>query len=94
MNLNFKDKLLASFSNPVYNTLTVAQASARYHVASSTVTRAVRELRLEGNPIYTNRKTLDDGRKISYFRLGLPSKSYKRNLKAGRNALAIRALTG
>jgi hypothetical protein len=94
MSLTFKDKLLASFFNPTYDTLTVAQATARYHVAPSTVTKAVRELRLEGNAIYTNRKTLEDGRKISFYRLGKPSKRYTRNMRAGRTEIAIKALVG
>lgn len=93
MNVNFKDKLLASFSNPVYNTVTTAQAAARYHVAPSTVTKAIRELRLEGNAIYTNRKTYE-GRTISVYRLGTPSKRFRRNFRAGRTELAIGALSG
>lgn len=94
MNVNFKNKLLNSFDNPVYNTFTVAQAVARFNVSPSTVTKAVRQLRLEGNPIYTNRKTLENGRKISFYRLGKASKRYTRNLRAGRTELAISALAG
>lgn len=93
-NVSFKSKLLRSFANPVYNTITVAQAAARYGVAPSTVTKAVNALRREGHAIYTNRKTLEDGRTISVYRLGTPSERYMRNLNAGRTDLAIAALTG
>jgi DNA-binding MarR family transcriptional regulator len=94
MNVTFKDKLLSSFFNPVYNTITVAQATARYGVTPSTVTKAVRQLRLEGNAIYTNTKTLEDGRKINFYRLGKASKRYNRNMRAGRTNIALAALAG
>jgi DNA-binding MarR family transcriptional regulator len=89
-----KDRLVNYFFNPVYNTLTVKQASARFGITASTVTKAVNELRKEGFAIYTNRKTLEDGRKISVYRLGSASKRYLRNLRAGRTRLAVQALTG
>lgn len=91
--MNLKEKLLASFDNPVYNTFTTAQAAARYGVAPSTVTRAVRELRLEGHAIYRNRKSYD-GRTINVYRLGSPSRRFMRNLKAGRTNIALAALDG
>lgn len=93
-NVTLKDKLLRSFANPVYNTITVAQASARFGVAPSTVTKTINALRVEGYAIYTNRKTLEDGRKINFYRLGSPSDRYLRNLDAGRTKLAIAALSG
>jgi hypothetical protein len=55
-----------------YNTFTVAQARARWGI--SNVTARVNELRDEGHAIYTNRKTLTDGRKITFYRLGTPTK--------------------
>jgi len=91
--MNLKEKLLASFDNPVYNTFTTAQAAARYGVAPSSVTRAVRELRLEGHAIYRNRKSYD-GRTINVYRLGSPSRRFMRNLKAGRTNIALAALDG
>jgi len=91
-NVTFKDKLLASFANPVYNTITLATAVARYKVSPTTVRKAVRELRLEGKAIYTNEKTLDTGRKIKFYRLGKPSGSFKRHMRAGRTELALAAL--
>ena len=92
-NVTLKEKLLASFDNPVYNTFTTAQAAARYGVAPSTVTRAVRELRLEGHAIYRNTKSYE-GRTINVYRLGKPSKRFKRNMKAGRTQIALAALDG
>ena len=91
-NFSVKDKLVAYFHNPVYNTLTVAQARARFGIQN--VTARINELREEGFAIYTNTKTLSDGRKIKFYRLGTPSKRYMRNLKAGRTQIAIAALTG
>lgn len=91
--MNLKEKLLASFDNPVYNTFTTAQAAARYGVSPSSVTRAVRELRLEGHAIYRNRKSYD-GRTINVYRLGSPSRRFTRNLKAGRTGIALAALDG
>ena len=91
--MNLKEKLLASFDNPVYNTFTTAQAAARYGVAPSSVTRAVRELRLEGHAIYRNRKSYD-GRTINVYRLGSPSRRFTRNMKAGRTDIALAALDG
>lgn len=91
--MNLKEKLLASFDNPVYNTFTTAQAAARYGVSPSTVTRAVRELRLEGHAIYRNRKSYE-GRTINVYRLGKPSRRFRRNMKAGRTQIALAALDG
>ena len=91
--MNLKEKLLASFDNPVYNTFTTAQAAARYRVSPASITRTVRALRLEGHAIYRNRKSYD-GSMINVFRLGKASKRFKRNLKAGRTTIAIDALNG
>lgn len=91
--MNLKEKLLASFDNPVYNTFTTAQAAARYGVSPSSVTRAVRELRLEGHAIYRNRKSYE-GRTINVYRLGKPSRRFRRNMKAGRTGIALAALDG
>jgi predicted ArsR family transcriptional regulator len=86
-----KDKLLSYFFNPVYNTLTVAQAQARFGITN--VSARINELRQEGFAIYTNTKTLEDGRTISYYRLGSPSARFTRNLNAGRTKLAIKSLS-
>jgi hypothetical protein len=68
-----KQKMLNFLSKDgKYNTFTVAQARARWGI--SNVTARVNELRDEGHAIYTNRKTLTDGRKITFYRLGTPTK--------------------
>ena len=56
-----------------YNTFTVKQAQARFGVKN--VSARIEELRKEGHCIYTNTKKLADGRRISYYRLGTPSKA-------------------
>ena len=72
--LNVKEKMLAVLSKSEgYNTFTVPQAQARFGI--SNVAARINELRDEGNAIYTNRKTLSNGRKISFYRLGTPPKS-------------------
>jgi hypothetical protein len=88
--LSSKEKLLNSFFNPVYNTITVAQAQARYGITN--VSARINELRKEGVAIYTNVKTLADGRKISVYRLGKPSKRYLKLLKAGKVNEAVKSL--
>lgn len=55
-----------------YNTFTVEQARRRFGVQN--VSARIEELRKEGHCIYTNTKTLQDGRKINYYRLGTPSR--------------------
>ncbi len=71
--MNAKQKILAYLSkNDGYNTLTVAQARARFGIAD--VSSRINELRKEGHAIYTNTKTLEDGRVIQFYKLGAPSK--------------------
>lgn len=65
-----------------YNTFTVAQAQQRFGIQN--VSARIEELRKEGHVIYTNKRTLEDGRKITYYRMGTPTKSLvKQALKAG-----------
>ena len=65
-----------------YNTLTVAQARARFGITN--VSARIDELRQEGHCIYTNKRTLEDGRKITYYRMGTPTKAMvKAALKSG-----------
>ena len=61
--LNVKEKMLAVLS----------KSEARFGITN--VAARINELRDEGNAIYTNRKTLSNGRKISFYRLGTPTKS-------------------
>ena len=90
--LTAKDKILNFLaSNKSYNTLTVAQARARFNVKN--VSARVHELRSEGFAIYTNSKTLADGRSITFYRLGTPSERYERNVEAGRTRLAVKSLS-
>ncbi len=88
--ISVKERLLNYFFNPVYNTLTVAQARARFGIEN--VSARINELRDDGFVIYTNSKTLEDGRKIKFYRLGSPSARYLRNDVAGRTRLAKKAL--
>lgn len=93
MSLSLREKVLRTFDNPVYNTFTVKQAAARFGVSPATVTKTVNALRLDGHPIYRNRKTYE-GRTINVYRYGTPSKRFLRNLKAGRTQIALEALNG
>jgi len=93
MSLTLREKVLRTFDNPTYNTFTTAQAAARFGVSPATITKTVNSLRLEGHPIYRNRKTYE-GRTINVYRLGTPSKRFRRNLKAGRTQIALDALNG
>jgi predicted ArsR family transcriptional regulator len=71
--MSVKEKILNFLSKDGgYNTLTVAQARARFGI--SNVSARIDELRKEGHAIYTNTKTLEDGRKVTFYRLGTPSK--------------------
>ena len=64
-----------------YNTLTVAQARAKFGIQN--VSARIDELRKEGHCIYTNSKVVD-GKKVSYYRLGTPTKALvKAALSAG-----------
>jgi len=74
MSKSVKEKILAFLSKDSgYNTLTPAQARARFGI--SNVTARIEELRAEGNCIYTNKRVLDDGRTITFYRLGKPTKA-------------------
>jgi predicted transcriptional regulator len=65
-----------------YNTLTTAQARARFGI--SNVAARIDELRQEGNVIYTNTRTRGDGSKVQSYRLGKPTKALVRTaLEAG-----------
>lgn len=69
-----KQKILAYLSKTEgYNTLTVAQARARFGIKN--VSARIDELRKEGYAIYANTKTLEDGRKVTYYKLGKPTKA-------------------
>jgi len=81
---------LFNINDNVYNTFTVAQARARFGVEN--VSARIHDLRKEGFSIYTNRKNLEDGRKITFYRLGKASKRFTRNFDAGRTRIALKSL--
>lgn len=91
MSLTLREKLLRSFDNPTFNTFTSKQAAARFRVSPSTVVKAVNALRLEGYPIWRNKKSYE-GRTLRVYRLGTPSKRYTRELRRGNDTAAIAAL--
>ena len=65
-----------------YNTLSVAQARARFGVQN--VSARIEELRKEGHCIYTNTVKRGDGSKVKVYRLGSPTKAMvKAALRAG-----------
>jgi len=71
--MSAKEKILKFLSKDgPYNTLTAAQARARFGIIN--VGARIEELRAEGHCIYTNKKTLADGRRITYYKLGKPTK--------------------
>lgn len=71
--MSAKDKILKYLSKEgPYNTLTVAQAQSRFGITN--VGARIEELRAEGHCIYTNKKTLSNGRTITYYRLGKPTR--------------------
>ena len=71
--MSAKQKILNYLSKEgPYNTLTVAQAQSRFGI--SNVGARIEELRAEGHCIYTNKKKLSDGRTITFYRLGKPTR--------------------
>ena len=81
--LSAKQKMLNALKQTEgYNTFTVKQAQRRFGITN--VTARIDELRQEGHVIYTNQRTTADGAKVSYYRLGTPTKSLvQKALKAG-----------
>jgi hypothetical protein len=74
--LSAKEKMLTALQQPSgYNTFTVKQAQRRFGITN--VTARIDELRQEGNVIYTNTKNVD-GKKVSFYRLGKPTKALVR----------------
>jgi len=72
--LSAKEKMLATLKKQDgYNTFTTKQAQHRFGITN--VSARIEELRKEGHCIYTNTRKLEDGRKISFYRLGTPTKA-------------------
>lgn len=86
--LSAKQKILNYLSKTEgYNTLSVAQARARFGIQN--VAARIDELRQEGNVIYTNTRTRGDGTKVSVYRMGRPTKSMVRAaLRSGYSFVA------
>lgn len=84
------DMINVLYGTGAYNTFTVAQARARFGITN--VAARIHELRQDGFAIYTNTKTLENGRTISYYRAGRPSQRFVRNLDAGRSKIALKSL--
>lgn len=82
--LSAKQKMIAALTKKTgYNTFTIDQARQRFGIVN--VAARIHELRTDGYPIYTNTKKLADGRKISFYRLGSPT---KKMVKAGFRTFA------
>jgi hypothetical protein len=68
-----KQKVLAYLSKQDgYNTLTANKMQSLYGVANPSAT--INELRNEGHAMYLNTRTNTNGEKVSFFRLGTPTK--------------------
>lgn len=81
MKISAKQRLLNFLSKKEgYNTLSVAQARARFGIQN--VAARIAELRQEGYAIYTNTKSRGDGTKVAVYRLGTPSKSFRAMCRA------------
>jgi len=77
MKLSAKQRILNYLSKSEgYNTLSVAQARARFGIQN--VAARIDELRQEGHCIYTNTKRRADGSKVSVYRIGAPTKAMVR----------------
>ena len=71
--MNAKERMLKFLSkDSKYNTFTTAQARSMFGVTN--IAARINELREEGYPIYTNTRKLSDGRTISFYRLGQPTR--------------------
>lgn len=83
--MSTKSKVLAYLSkDSAYNTLTAAKMQSLFGVSNPSAT--INELRNEGHAIYLNTRVLSNGEKVSFYRLGTPT---KRVVSAG--IAAIRA---
>jgi hypothetical protein len=83
--LSAKQRMLNALSKTEgYNTFTTEQARRRFGITN--VAARIDELRQEGHVIYTNTKYNAEGVKVSYYRMGKPTKALVRAaLKSGYN---------
>jgi hypothetical protein len=81
--MSAKQKVLSYLTKDSdYNTLTAAQMRAKFGVQNASAT--INELRKEGHAIYLNSRINANGDKVSFYRLGTPT---KRIVAAGIMAL-------
>ena len=77
MKQSAKQKILSYLNKSEgYNTLTTAQARARFGIQN--VAARIEELRQEGHCIYTNTVSRGDGSKVKAYRMGKPTKALVR----------------
>ena len=62
------DRLRESFLDG--NELSVAQIASRFGYSTNSISKAVFRLRMEGYPIYTNKRTNSKGQTTTKYRLG------------------------
>ena len=85
MKLSAKEKMLVALKKTSgYNTFTTKQAQRRFGITN--VAARIDELRQEGNVIYTNTKSVDC-KKVSFYRLGSPTKAMVRTALAAGYSL-------
>jgi hypothetical protein len=71
--MSVKSKVLAYLSKEDgYNTLTAQKMQSTFGVANPSAT--INELRNEGHAIYLNSRYNTNGEKVSFYRLGTPTK--------------------
>lgn len=79
--MSVKQKLLTFLTKTEgRNTFSVAQARAMFGIQN--VSARILELRNEGFPIYTNVRERSDGTPVCVYRMGTPSKQFRRYCKA------------
>jgi hypothetical protein len=72
-NMSAKSKVLAYLSKTgTFNTLTAAKMQSVFGIANPSAT--INELRNEGHAIYLNSRVNASGEKVSFYRLGTPTK--------------------
>jgi len=85
MKLSAKEKMLVALKQTSgYNTFSTKQAQRRFGITN--VAARIDELRQAGNVIYTNTKSVD-GKKVSFYRLGSPTKAMVRTVLAAGYSL-------
>jgi len=71
--MSAKQKVLSYLSKSVgYNTLTPTKMQSMFGVANPSAT--INDLRKEGHAIYLNSRINSNGDKVSFYRLGTPTK--------------------